>query len=83
MIDLPVELFTTQTAVDVRLIESLKRGEVKITGSYELTSERFLQYQQKLKNYYIGKQDILNKKGRPNGAPNNKKKILSLVIYFF
>lgn len=26
----------------------------------------------KLKNYYIGKHDILNKKGRPNGAPNNK-----------
>ena len=26
----------------------------------------------KLKNYYIGKHDILNKQGRPNGAPNNK-----------
>ena len=26
----------------------------------------------KLKNYYIGEHDILNKKGRPNGAPNNK-----------
>ena len=29
-------------------------------------------HKRKLKNYYIGKQDILNKKGRPNGAPNNK-----------
>lgn len=26
----------------------------------------------KLKGYYIGKHDILNKRGRPNGAPNNK-----------
>ena len=26
----------------------------------------------KLKNYYIGKHAILNKRGRPNGAPNNK-----------
>lgn len=29
-------------------------------------------HKRKLKNYYIGKQDIFNKKGRPNGAPNNK-----------
>ena len=26
----------------------------------------------KLKNYYVGKHDVLNKQGRPNGAPNNK-----------
>lgn len=26
----------------------------------------------KLKNYYIGKHEVLNKRGRPNGAPNNK-----------
>jgi len=26
----------------------------------------------KLKNYYLGKHDILNKKGRPNGAPNSR-----------
>ena len=29
-------------------------------------------HKRKLKNYYIGKHDILNKRGRPNGAPNNK-----------
>ncbi len=29
-------------------------------------------HKRKLKNYYIGKHDILNKQGRPNGAPNNK-----------
>ena len=26
----------------------------------------------KLKNYYVGKHDVLRKVGRPNGAPNNK-----------
>ena len=29
-------------------------------------------HKKRLKGYYIGKHDILNKKGRPNGAPNNK-----------
>ena len=46
MIDLQVELFTAQTAVDAGLIEAVKRGEVKITGSYELTQDGFIQYQQ-------------------------------------
>lgn len=46
MIDLQVELFTAQTAVDAGLIEAIKRGEAKINGSYELTSDGFLQYEQ-------------------------------------
>ncbi len=29
-------------------------------------------YKTKLKKYYLGKHDVLNKKGRPNGAPNNR-----------
>ena len=29
-------------------------------------------HKRKLKDYYIGKHDILNKKGRLNGAPNNR-----------
>lgn len=29
-------------------------------------------HKMRLKGYYVGKHDILNKKGRPNGAPNNR-----------
>lgn len=46
MKDLQIELFTAQTAVDAGLIEAIKRGETKITGSYELTADGFLQYEQ-------------------------------------
>ena len=46
MINFKEELFTAQTAVDAGLIEAIKRGEVKITGSYELTPDGFLLYQQ-------------------------------------
>ena len=31
-----------------------------------------LRHKMRLKGYYIGRHDILNKRGRPNGAPNNK-----------
>ena len=46
MIDLIVEKFTAKTAVDTGLIEAMKSGDVKITGSYELTKDGFLNYQQ-------------------------------------
>lgn len=46
MLDIPVESFTAQQAADEGLIEAIKRGEVKITGSYELTTEGILKYQQ-------------------------------------
>lgn len=46
MKDLQIELFTAQTAVDAGLIEAVKRGEAKITGSYKITPEGFLQYEQ-------------------------------------
>ena len=46
MVDLIVETFTAQTAIDAGLIEAVKRGETKITGSYELTPEGFLNYAQ-------------------------------------
>ena len=46
MIDLEFEQFTAQSAVDAGLIEAVKRGETKITGSYELTADGFLNYEQ-------------------------------------
>ena len=46
MIDLEFEQFTAQSAVDAGLIEAIKRGEAKITGSYEVTADGFLIYEQ-------------------------------------
>ena len=44
--DLVVEKFTAKTAAEAGLIETLKRGDLRITGSYELTKDGFLNYQQ-------------------------------------
>lgn len=41
-----MEIFTAQKAVDAGLIESIKNGETKISGSYELTPEGFLNFEQ-------------------------------------
>ena len=46
MIDLEFEQFTAQSAADAGLIEAIKRGETKITGSYEVTADGFLIYEQ-------------------------------------
>ena len=46
MIDLEFEQFTAQSAVDAGLIEAIKRGKTKITGSYEVTADGFLNYEQ-------------------------------------
>lgn len=46
MNDLEFEQFTAQSAVEAGLIEAIKRGEAKITGSYELTADGFLVYEQ-------------------------------------
>lgn len=46
MTDLKLEIFTAQEAADAGLIEAIKRGETKITGSYELTADGFLIYEQ-------------------------------------
>lgn len=47
MIDLQVELFTAQAAVEAGLIDAIKRGETKITGSYEFTRDGFLNFEQR------------------------------------
>lgn len=46
MVDLQMELFTAQSAADAGLIEAVKSGAVKISGSYEVTADGFLEYQQ-------------------------------------
>ena len=46
MHDLKFEQFTAQSAVVAGLIEAIKRGETKITGSYELTADGFLIFAQ-------------------------------------
>lgn len=47
MIDLELEIFTAQEAIEAGLIEAVRRGETKITGNYTLTSEGFINYKQK------------------------------------
>lgn len=50
------------------------KAELDLKDFQEILTAHDEDYRRKrnLKNYYIGKHDILNKKGRPNGAPNNK-----------
>lgn len=47
MIDMPIEEFTAEEAVDAGLIDAIKSGVTKIAGSYELTPDGFLNFKQK------------------------------------
>ena len=50
------------------------KTELNINDFQQILTAHDLDYRhkKKLKDYYIGRHDILNKKGRPNGAPNNR-----------
>ena len=56
-----MKILTNKTALDIKDFQ-------------EILTAHDLDYRHKmrLKGYYVGKHDILNKKGRPNGAPNNR-----------
>ena len=46
MIDIPFEEMTAAEAVNAGLIDALKNGEVKISGTYEITAEGKIEYDQ-------------------------------------
>ena len=56
-----MKLLTNKTALDIKDFQ-------------EILVAHDLDYRHKvrLKGYYVGKNDVLNKKGRSNGAPNNR-----------
>lgn len=56
-----MKILTNKTNLDLRDFQ-------QILTAHEQEYRRKI----KLKNYYVGKHDVLNKIGRPNGAPNNK-----------
>lgn len=56
-----MRILTNKTELDERDFQEILR-----THYYEYCRKM------KLKEYYVGKHNILNKKGRPNGAPNNR-----------
>ena len=56
-----MKILTNKTELDVRDFQ-----EILVAHNNDYNRKK------SLKGYYIGKHDILSKKGRPNGAPNNK-----------
>lgn len=46
MIDIKTEFFTAKSAIDAGVLDAVKRREIKIQGSYELTSDGFLNFKQ-------------------------------------
>ena len=56
-----MKILTNKTELDIKDFQ-------EILSAHENDYRRKIQ----LKGYYVGKHDILSKKGRPNNAPNNK-----------
>lgn len=46
MVDVKIETFTAKQLVELGLIEDLKRGNVKISGTYEIDENGNLNYEQ-------------------------------------
>lgn len=46
MVDLEIEEFTAETATRAGLVDAIKRGETKISGTYELTPEGYVEFEQ-------------------------------------
>ena len=46
MVDLEIEEFTAQEATRAGLIDAIKRGETKISGTYELTPDGYVEFEQ-------------------------------------
>lgn len=46
MIDTKIEEFTSAGAVEAGLIEAIKRGEAKVSGTYELLPEGGIKFEQ-------------------------------------
>ena len=46
MIDVQLEEMTIKEAVDAGLVEAIKRGEAKVCGSYELTQDGYVEFDQ-------------------------------------
>ena len=46
MIDTQLEKFTSAAAVDAGLIDAIKRGEAKVSGTYELLPEGGIKFEQ-------------------------------------
>ena len=56
-----MKILTNKTNLDLRDFQ-----QILTTHGNDASRKR------RLKGYYVGEHDILNKRGRPNGAPNNK-----------
>lgn len=51
MIDMPVEKFTATEAEAIGLVDAVRNGAVKISGSYELKPDGVLDFKQKIFNF--------------------------------
>jgi len=51
MIDMPTEKFTAEEAEAIGLVDAVRNGAVKVSGSYELKPDGVLDFKQKTFNF--------------------------------